>query len=67
VLIGGFFSSVNGIPCNHLARLRPDGGLDLTFTPRLPTLEYVSGIAVQPDGKSIVLGSFNTGPSWTEA
>jgi uncharacterized delta-60 repeat protein len=64
VLVGGFFSSVNGIPRNHLARLRPDGSLDLAFTPQLPTLEYVSGIAVQPDGKSIVLGSLNTGASW---
>ncbi len=31
IVIGGFFTAVNGVPCQHLARLNPDGSLDGTF------------------------------------
>jgi uncharacterized delta-60 repeat protein len=33
ILIGGSFTSVNGTNRNYLARLNPDGGLDLSFDP----------------------------------
>src|SRR6185295_19230311 len=32
VLIGGEFTSVNGVAFNHLARLNRDGTVDMTFT-----------------------------------
>ncbi|HEU5397065.1 MAG TPA: sigma-70 family RNA polymerase sigma factor [Verrucomicrobiae bacterium] len=41
ILIGGMFTTVNGIPCPHLARLNPDGSLDTTFkTPFLTRDEF---------------------------
>jgi uncharacterized delta-60 repeat protein/uncharacterized repeat protein (TIGR01451 family) len=33
ILIGGFFTNVNGVVNNHLARLNYDGTLDSTFNP----------------------------------
>jgi hypothetical protein len=40
IVIGGFFSQVNGVNCPHLARLNPDGSLDRTFQPPfLPQIE----------------------------
>jgi len=33
IVIAGFFDTVNGVRCPHLARLNPDGSLDQTFRP----------------------------------
>jgi uncharacterized delta-60 repeat protein len=38
IVIGGFFSRVNGQDVPHLARLNPDGSLDLTFLPPMVPL-----------------------------
>ena len=57
VLIGGFFTSVNGQPRTHIARLNADGSLDGSFTPDANSQVYA--IAVQTDGKILASGDFN--------
>ena len=61
ILIGGDFTTLspNGGPAvtrNHIARLNSDGTLDPAFDP--DANNSVRAIAVQPDGKILVGGSF---------
>jgi uncharacterized delta-60 repeat protein len=61
ILIGGSFTSCNGIARERLARLNPDGSLDLTFIG--PDFQdgpswRVSSLARQPDGRVLVGGAF---------
>lgn len=55
ILIGGAFSSYNGVARQDLARLNPDGSLDTSFTSSLPpyTLWF---LAVDSDGKVLIGG-----------
>jgi uncharacterized delta-60 repeat protein len=61
VLIGGFFTSYNGVGRSRIARLNADGSLDTNF---LNTGTGANGsvlaIAVQPDGKVLLGGFFTT-------
>ena len=62
VLVGGDFSSFNGISRNRLARLNADGAVDISFVPWVgaPTVNYAfqpAAFAVQPDGKILVGGN----------
>lgn len=60
ILIGGNFVSYNGIDRGGLARLHPDGKLDLTFTPKLGIYNTPTyAIAIQPDGKIVVGGIYH--------
>jgi len=56
ILIGGGFSSVNGVNQRFLARLRVDGSLDLTFTPTISGA--VSKILLVENGQFLITGSF---------
>lgn len=62
ILIGGYFSLVDGVERDGLARLHADGTIDLGFAPlergRGTTRSLVSSIAVGPDGQILVLGNF---------
>ena len=63
ILIGGNFTSVGGgtgltTPRQHIARLNADGTVDTTFNPGANL--SVHALAVQPDGKILVGGSFST-------
>ncbi len=58
ILIGGYFSSINGIPRSRIARLKPDGSLEDTFVPG-EIVGSVESLAVQPDGKVIIGGYFD--------
>ncbi|GEP43384.1 hypothetical protein BGE01nite_26750 [Brevifollis gellanilyticus] len=58
IIIGGYFTSVGGVPRNHIARLHADGTLDSSFNPNVNGL--VTSIAVQADGKIIIGGEFAT-------
>jgi uncharacterized delta-60 repeat protein len=61
VLIGGRFTTVNGVSRNNLARLNTDGTLDTTFQNGLAGPDYIiESIAVQSDGKVLIGGLFNT-------
>ena len=57
ILIAGDFTSVLGVTRNHIARLNPDGTLDLIFDPNANS--FITSIALQADGKVLVGGDFN--------
>jgi len=67
ILISGNFTYVNGVPRNRIARLNTDGSLDATFnavitqTGNLSSSFLISAIAVQPDGKILIGGSYGSG------
>jgi uncharacterized delta-60 repeat protein len=59
ILIGGYFTSINGVTRKGLARLNPDGSLDAGFLNGLTgPNDVVVGLAVQPDGQILVGGYF---------
>jgi uncharacterized delta-60 repeat protein len=55
VLVGGNFSSVNGVPRNYLARLHPDGSLDESFASNNGPAQYVNRVLVA--GSKIYVGA----------
>ncbi|MEN6626950.1 MAG: hypothetical protein ABFD69_12065 [Candidatus Sumerlaeia bacterium] len=59
-LLGGDFTSVGGTARNRLARLNPDGGLEVTFNITTPTYG-IYAMALQLDGK--IVGGGLTGGS----
>jgi uncharacterized delta-60 repeat protein len=64
VLVGGRFSEFDGRPAQNLVRLNQDGTLDTNFLSaiELGTTDNssVSAMAVQPDGKIVLVGNFYT-------
>ena len=58
ILVGGDFTSYNGIVRNRIARLNPDGSLDLSFDTGNLLNSSVYSIARQTDGKIILGGAF---------
>jgi uncharacterized delta-60 repeat protein len=60
IIVGGAFSSYNGVSRNKIARLNTDGTLDLTFNPGTGFDNTVNSITVQQDGKVIVGGIFGS-------
>ncbi len=58
ILIGGFFTNVNGTALNHIARLTAGGAVDGTFTPGLAFDNAVLAIAIQPDTRIVLGGQF---------
>ena len=70
ILIGGGFATVNGQSSRSIARLLPDGTLDPSFQPGTgfdapgnpndPFRSYVHAMALQPDGRILVGGNFDS-------
>lgn len=60
ILVGGSFTSYQGIPINNITRLKANGDLDTTFHSGIGADERVIDIALQTDGKIILGGYFNT-------
>lgn len=58
IVIGGHFTSYNGIGINKIARLNTDGTLDATFNPGIGIDNYVYSTSIQYDGKIIIGGTF---------
>jgi uncharacterized delta-60 repeat protein len=58
IIIGGMFTTFNGISMNRIARLNIDGKLDNTFDIGTGMDSTVQTIAIQNDGKIIVGGEF---------
>ncbi len=58
ILAGGEFTEYNGVTCNRLARLNPDGSLDTTFNTTAGASGTVETMAIQPDGKIVIGGDF---------
>lgn len=60
IIIGGTFTSYNGITRNNLARLNSDGSLDTGFNTGTGPNTFVVATSVQPDGKIIIGGGFTS-------
>lgn len=60
ILVGGKFTSYQGVTSNRLIRLNSDGSIDNTFNIGIGFNAGVSNIAVQTDGKILVSGDFTT-------
>ena len=58
IIIGGNFSSFNGMAINRIARLNSDGSLDVTFNPGTGANDVVWTISQQSNGKIIIGGWF---------
>jgi uncharacterized delta-60 repeat protein len=59
IIVGGRFTSYNGITCNHLASLLPNGNIDTSFHTAVGATGDVEAIAVQKDGKVVIGGDFD--------
>ena len=60
ILVSGWFSSLGGQPCTHLVRLNANGTLDSGFDQGAGANGYMTGLAVQSDGKILVCGNFSS-------
>ncbi|MES2569975.1 MAG: delta-60 repeat domain-containing protein, partial [Verrucomicrobiota bacterium] len=65
VMIGDTFLAVDGVKHHNIARLNVDGSVDVSFNASTKNTKYsdyggVSSVAVQPDGKILIGGSFNS-------
>ena len=58
IIIGGEFTTYNGISRNHIARLNSDGTLDASFNPGTGTDVNVAISSIQSNGKIIIAGRF---------
>jgi uncharacterized delta-60 repeat protein len=59
IVVSGTFSSFNGnVTCPKLIRLNTDGTIDTSLSVGIGFDDAIEAIAVQPDGKIIVGGSF---------
>jgi hypothetical protein len=63
-MIGGIFTNVNGFSRNRVARLHPDGSLDVSFRPFTSSgggaNRDVNTLALLPDGRLLVGGFFTS-------
>ncbi len=60
ILVGGHFTSYNGISQNRITRLNVDGTIDETFLSGDGFNNRVETIAIQPDNKILIGGNFST-------
>jgi uncharacterized delta-60 repeat protein len=65
ILIGGSFGQIGAQARSHIARLNADGTLDTNFNPGASgqvngASSSVNALAIQPDGKILVGGTFST-------
>ena len=58
IIVGGNFNLYNGLPENRIVLLNSNGVKDTTFNTGMGINGVVQTIAVQPDGKKIIGGSF---------
>jgi uncharacterized delta-60 repeat protein len=59
ILVGGEFTSFNGVACGRLVMLNADGSIDGSFNIGVGANFTVLNCAVQSDGKVLVGGQFN--------
>jgi uncharacterized delta-60 repeat protein len=62
IIVGGGFTTFNGVTVNRIVRLNSDGTRDATFTTNTGTAfnNNVNPIAIQADGKIVIGGFFTT-------
>jgi uncharacterized delta-60 repeat protein len=60
ILAAGQFTSYNGTAVPGIVRLNTNGSIDSSFSVSLDLAGRVESVAVQPDGKILIGGSFST-------
>ncbi|WP_165917393.1 delta-60 repeat domain-containing protein [Flaviaesturariibacter aridisoli] len=60
VLAVGYFTAINGVTAKYLARLSSTGVPDPSFNTGSGPNDYPADVAVQSDGKLVVVGNFHT-------
>ena len=60
VVISGTFTSYDGNPVPHIARLNADGTLDKTFNVKIGPNNTIRAMTVQPNGKIVIVGHFTS-------
>lgn len=60
LLIGGTFSTFQGVAANRLARINKDGTIDTTFNAGQGPNNNILIIIAQPDGKILLFGEFTS-------
>jgi len=63
IVVGGYFTTMADVPRTNIARLHPDGRLDAGFNVAVKwgtNSGGVDALAVQPDGRILIGGQFNT-------
>lgn len=60
ILIGGDFTTYNGVSINRLARIKPNGTIDTNIAVGAGANSTVKTIALQADSKILVGGNFTT-------
>jgi len=60
IVIGGNFTSFNGVNRHHIARLNTDGSVDTNFNPGLGANAIVWSLCVQTNGQIIIGGQFTS-------
>jgi len=58
LLVGGQFNTVNGVEFNRIARLNPDGSLDITFNPESGANDCIFNMCLQNDQNILIRGIF---------
>jgi len=59
VIVGGAFDAYNGTPSWSIVKISPSGARDTSFNVGNGFRNTVYGLATQPDGKVIAVGTFN--------
>ena len=60
ILIGGGFTTYNGTGANYIIRLNSDGSIDTSFVYGSGMVGQVTSVAIQPNGKLLVGGQFDS-------
>lgn len=60
ILVGGNFTSFQGVPQNRIIRLTATGARDTTMNFGSGADSFVSSMVIQPDGKVVIGGGFQT-------
>lgn len=60
LLVAGAFTAFNGATHNRLVRLTPAGGIDPSFATGAGANGTVRALALQPDGRIVIGGDFNS-------
>jgi uncharacterized delta-60 repeat protein len=60
ILLGGIFTTYNGVTSTRIIRLNSDGSIDNTFITGTGFNSTVNTISIQSDGKILVGGQFNS-------
>jgi len=58
ILVGGTFTNISGQPFRNLARLHPQGEVDLDFSPGSSANDEIRTLRIQQDGKILASGFF---------